>query len=64
VSGGYTRYADAPALDVTTPDFRFLSPRIFDDDDTTALLSGDIYEDVAGTQPYRVQGVERADRLT
>ena len=34
VSGGYTRYADAPALDVTTPDFRFLSPRIFDDDDT------------------------------
>jgi len=37
---------------------------IYDDDDTTVLLSGDIYEDVAGTQTYRGQGVERADRLT
>ena len=37
---------------------------IYDDDDTTTLLSGDIFEDVAGTQPYQGQGVERADRLT
>ncbi len=33
VSGGYTRYADAPALDVAAPGFSFRSPRIFDDDD-------------------------------
>ena len=37
---------------------------VYDDDNTTTLLSGAIYEDVAGTQPYRGQGVERADRLT
>lgn len=37
---------------------------IYDDDDTTTLLSGDIFQDVAGTQPYQGQGVERADRLT
>jgi hypothetical protein len=37
---------------------------IYNDDNTTTLLSGAIYEDVAGTQPYRGQGVERADRLT
>ncbi|MFO1426038.1 MAG: TolC family protein [Steroidobacteraceae bacterium] len=30
----YTRYADAPALDVATPGFTFRSPRIFDNDDT------------------------------
>ncbi len=33
VGGTYTRYADAPALDVTTPQFSFQSPRIFDNDD-------------------------------
>jgi len=37
---------------------------IYDDDDVTTLLSGDIFQDVAGTQPYQGQGVERADRLT
>lgn len=30
----YTRFADAPALDVTTANFAFRSPRIFDADDT------------------------------
>jgi hypothetical protein len=37
---------------------------IFDDDDTTPLLSGPIFEDVAGTQQYQGQGIDRRDRLT
>lgn len=36
---------------------------IYDDDDNTILLSGDIWEDVAGTQEYRGKGIERRDRL-
>jgi hypothetical protein len=37
--------------------------RIYDDDDVTVLIEGDLYEDVAGTQPYQGQGADRADRL-
>jgi hypothetical protein len=37
---------------------------IYDDDNTTVLLQGPIYEDVAGTQPYRGQGADRRNRLT
>lgn len=33
LSASYTRFADAPALSVLTPDFSFASPRIFDNDD-------------------------------
>ena len=33
VAASYTRMADAPALSVQTPDFSFVSPRIFSDDD-------------------------------
>lgn len=33
LSASYTRFADAPALSVATPDFSFASPRIFDNDD-------------------------------
>jgi outer membrane protein TolC len=33
VGASYTRMADAPALSVVTPEFAFISPRIFDDDD-------------------------------
>lgn len=36
---------------------------VYDDDDTTVLVEGDIYEDVAGSQTYRGQGIERRDRL-
>lgn len=36
---------------------------IFDDDNSTVLGEGDLFEDVAGTQPYRGQGAERAERL-
>jgi outer membrane protein TolC len=32
-SAGYTRYDQAPSLDVATPSFAFRSPPIFDDDD-------------------------------
>jgi outer membrane protein TolC len=32
-SAGYTRYDEAPSLDVATPSFAFRSPPIFDDDD-------------------------------
>ena len=35
----YTRYTDAPALAVTTPDFAFRSPRIFDHDDTVMAFA-------------------------
>ena len=37
--------------------------RIFDDDGVTVLYEGELYEDVAGTIPYRGQGADRADRL-
>lgn len=37
---------------------------VFDDDDTTTFLQGNLFEDVAATQPYRGQGAERRERLT
>lgn len=37
---------------------------IYDDDDTTPLVSGNIYEDAAATQPYRGRGSERRNKLT
>ena len=37
---------------------------IYDDDDTTVLLQGNIYEDVLATQIYRGRGMERRNRLT
>lgn len=36
---------------------------VFDDDGTTVLGTGALFEDVAGAQPYRGQGAERAERL-
>ena len=36
---------------------------IYDDDDTSVLVQGDLFEDVAGSQPYRGRGAERRDRL-
>ena len=36
---------------------------IYDDDDLTPFLVGDIYEDADGTVPYRRDGIERRDRL-
>lgn len=37
---------------------------LYDDDGTTVLLSGLLYEDVAGTQLYRDQGADRRERMT
>lgn len=37
--------------------------RVYATNSTTVLFEGELYEDVAGTQPYRGQGAERADRL-
>lgn len=37
---------------------------IYDDDDVTPLLTGNIYEDVLAAQIYRGRGMERRDRLT
>lgn len=37
---------------------------VFDDDDVTVLLSGNIYEDVLAAQLYRGRGIERRNRLT
>lgn len=37
---------------------------VYDDDDSTSLLTANLYEDIAGTQAYRGQGAERRDRLT
>ena len=37
---------------------------VFDDDDSTPLLTADIFEDVAGTQPYQGKGIDRKNRLT
>jgi hypothetical protein len=36
---------------------------IYDDDSTSVLIEGDLFEDVAGTQPYQGQGADRADRM-
>lgn len=36
---------------------------LFDDNGTTVLLTGILYEDVAGTRLYRGQGADRRDRL-
>jgi hypothetical protein len=37
---------------------------IYDDDDSTPFLTGNIYEDVLATQLYRGRGIERRNRLT
>lgn len=34
LNASYTQFAEAPALSITTPEFSFSSPRIFDNDDT------------------------------
>jgi hypothetical protein len=36
---------------------------LYDDDGVTPLLTGQLYEDAAGTQTYRGQGAERRQRL-
>ncbi len=36
---------------------------IYDDDDTTVIYTGNVYEDAAGTTLYRGQGIERRNRL-
>jgi hypothetical protein len=37
---------------------------VYDDDGVTVLLTAAIYEDAAGTQPYRSRGLERQEKLT
>jgi hypothetical protein len=37
---------------------------VYDDDDTTPLLTGNIYEDVLAAQIYRGRGMERRNKLT
>jgi hypothetical protein len=37
---------------------------VYDDDDTTPLLTAPIYEDVAATQPYQGSGIDRRNRMT
>lgn len=37
---------------------------IYDDDDVTVLLSGNIYEDTLAAQTYRGRGMERRDKLS
>jgi len=37
---------------------------VYDDDNTTVLLEGNVYKDSAGTIPYQGDGIERRDRLT
>ena len=37
---------------------------VYEDDGTTVFVDGDLFEDAAGTQPYRGQGAERRERLT
>jgi hypothetical protein len=36
---------------------------VYDDDDTTVLATGDLWQDAAGTTPYAGSGAERRDRL-
>lgn len=37
--------------------------KVYDNDNTTVLVQADLFEDAAGTQPYRGQGAERRERL-
>lgn len=37
---------------------------LYDDDGSTVLFSGQLYQDAAGTQTYQGQGAERRERLT
>jgi hypothetical protein len=37
---------------------------VYDDDNTTVLASGDLWQDADGTTPYAGAGAERRDRLT
>ncbi len=37
---------------------------LYDDDDTTVLLTGPLFEDILALQTYRGQGAERRNRLT
>lgn len=37
---------------------------VYDDDNTTVLLEGNVYRDAAGTTPYSGDGIERRDKLT
>lgn len=37
---------------------------IYENDGTTVLVQGNIFENAAGTQAYRGQGIERRERLT
>lgn len=37
---------------------------VYDDDNTTPLLTGNLFEDVAGSQAYRGQGADRRDRMS
>ena len=37
---------------------------VYDDDDSTVLYQGNLWEDAGATQAYRGQGAERRDRLT
>ena len=46
----------------TDPDTGIMT--IYDDDDSTVLMSGNIYADVLATQIYRARGLQRRDRLT
>lgn len=46
---------------ITDPDTGVMT--VFDDDGTTELFTALLKEDVAGTQPYRGQGVNRRERL-
>lgn len=36
---------------------------VYDDDNATVLVSGNVYEDVAASQPYRGQGIDRREKL-
>jgi hypothetical protein len=47
---------------VTDPDTGLMT--VYDDDGVTPLLVAELYEDVAGAQPYRGKGADRRERLT
>lgn len=46
---------------VTDPDTGVMT--VYDDDGSTVLVSGAVYEDKAASQPYRGQGIDRRERL-
>jgi len=63
VMGGLLALLGKLARNKTVTDPSTGTITVYDDDGVTPLLSADLFENVAGTQPYRGDGADRRERL-